>query len=93
MGDFNSPSHIKGEGRDLLLRSGWHDSYDMADDKDSGITVSHAIDGWKERGDIPGMRIDYIWTDRPLRVRTSRTIFNGIFYPVVSDHFGTMIEY
>lgn len=93
MGDFNSPSHIKGEGRDLLLRSGWHDSYDMADDKDSGITVSHAIDGWKERGDIPGMRIDYIWTDRPLRVRTSRTIFNGTFYPVVSDHFGTMIEY
>lgn len=93
MGDFNSPAHVKGEGRDLILHSGWLDSYDMAARKDDGITVSHAIDGWKERGGTPGMRIDYIWTNHPKPVISTRTIFNGAHYPVVSDHFGIIIEY
>lgn len=93
LGDFNSPAHVKGEGRDLILESGWFDSYELAACKDEGITVSHAIDGWKERGELPGMRIDYIWTSRPRRIKSSRTIFNGTYHPVVSDHFGIILEY
>lgn len=93
MGDFNSPAHIRGQGRDYILDSGWLDSYQLAEVKDEGITAGHAIDGWKERGELPGMRIDYIWTSRPVPVRSSRTAFNGALYPVVSDHFGIIAEY
>lgn len=93
MGDFNSPAHVRGEGRDFILDTGWHDSYDLAAERDSGITVSHAIDGWKERGELPGMRIDYIWVNRPIPVKSSRAVFNGIHYPVVSDHYGIIAEY
>lgn len=93
MGDFNSPAHIRGEGRDIILAGGWHDSYDLAVKKDSGITVGHAIDGWKERGGLPGMRIDYIWVSRPVPVKYSRVVFNGSHYPVVSDHYGIIAEY
>lgn len=93
LGDFNSPAHIAGEGTDLIRSSGWFDSYDLALKKDSGITVESAIDGWREQGDIPGMRIDYIWTNRRIKVKSSRTIFNGSSYPVVSDHFGIITEY
>lgn len=93
MGDFNSPSQVHGEGRDLILDSGWLDTYDLASHKDDGITVNHSIDGWKERGELPGMRIDYIWSSHPVPIHSSRTIYNGTHYPVVSDHFGIIIEY
>ena len=93
MGDFNSPAHIRGEGRDLILGSGWLDSYELASERDEGITVSHAIDGWRDRGGLTGMRIDYIWTNCPVPVKSSHTIFNHRQYPAVSDHFGIIIEY
>ena len=93
MGDFNSPAHVAGQGHDLVLASGWFDSYDLAASKDGGITVEHAIDGWREHGEISGMRIDYIWTSRRVPVISSRTIFNGASYPIVSDHFGIITEY
>lgn len=93
MGDFNSPAHVRGQGRDLILESGWFDSYSLSEQKDGEITVSQAIDGWRERGELPGMRIDYIWASRPIKIKTCRTIFNGTDHPVVSDHFGVITEY
>ena len=93
MGDFNSPAHITGQGRDLILASGWFDAYDLAASRDSGVTVANAIDGWREQGEIPGMRIDYIWTSRRVPVISSRTIYDGTSFPVVSDHFGIITEY
>lgn len=93
MGDFNSPAHVRGEGRDLIRGFGWLDSYELARSKDSGITVGHAIDGWREQGDVSGMRIDYIWTSRKVPVRSSRVIFNGSCEPIVSDHYGIIVEY
>ncbi len=92
MGDFNSPSHIPGEGYDLIKKSGWQDSYELAEEKDGGYTVDHSIDGWKDKKEKRAMSIDYIWADRRMPVKCSRVLFDGKCYPVVSDHFGISAE-
>ena len=106
MGDFNSPAGITGEGWDYVRASGWKDTYDLAKEKDGGITVGKVIDGWKERLSdqadeegilggqgqlLEGMRIDYIWCSRKVPILSSQVICNGRNYPVVSDHYGVMI--
>lgn len=93
MGDFNSPAGITGEGWDYVRASGWKDTYDLAKEKDGGITVGKVIDGWKERlKDNAGeMRIDYIWCNEEIDIDKSEVICNGIHDEVVSDHFGVMI--
>lgn len=94
-GDFNSPSDVLGEGYSYVKDSGWQDTYELAKEKDSGITVSGVIDGWRNqnRKEIDeGMRIDYIWCSKKRAVRQSRVVFNGKHYPIVSDHYGMMIE-
>lgn len=94
MGDFNSPAEVRDEGYDMVAQSHWHDSYELAQSKDSGITVGKVIDGWKEKiSSTDGMRIDQIWCSRKTGVKSSEVIFNGKNYPVVSDHYGVMIEY
>lgn len=96
MGDFNAPSGIRGEGYDYVKESGWFDTWEMAKVKDSGITVGKVIDGWRERMEedmvTKGVRLDYIWVNKKLQVKNSRVVFNGEHYPVVSDHFGVVIE-
>ena len=93
MGDFNSPCRREGEGYDYIKQSGWHDTYELAETKDSGITVGKAIDGWRESKDEgSGMRIDYIWCSRNIKVCKSEVICNDVNYPVVSDHYGVMAE-
>ena len=94
MGDFNAPADVRGEGYDLIKRSYWQDTYDLAENKDSGVTVGRAIDGWRDNlGGATGMRIDQIWCNTNAVVTDSRVIFNGAVHPVVSDHFGVMINY
>mgnify|MGYP000647607281 CR=1 FL=1 len=53
LGDFNSEADVRGEGYDLVLRSGWQDTYRLTQERDEGYTVVQAIDGW--RG-CPGRR-------------------------------------
>lgn len=94
MGDFNNPAELRGEGYDLIANGGWIDSYTLAEQRDSGITVARIIDGWERMADgVSGMRIDQIWCSRPVRVRSSRVIFNRTHHPIVSDHYGVIIEY
>ena len=69
----------------------------MAENKDDGITVGQVIDGWHDKVDASsaeaeGMRLDYIWCDKNIKVKTSNVICNGKKYEVVSDHYGVMIE-
>ena len=92
MGDCNSRADIRGEGYDLIRSSGWYDMYEMARMKDQGDTVSGPIDGWKEEGLAPGMRIDYIWCSERVPAAVSRVICNGINGPLVSDHYGLVTE-
>lgn len=93
MGDFNSPAEVRDEGYDMIVRDCWHDSYMLAEHKDSGITVGHVIDGWRDKiHSGTGMRIDHIWCSEKTDVKSSEVLFNRINYPVVSDHYGVMIE-
>lgn len=84
------------EGYDLIKKSGFYDTYELAKEKDSGITVEGIIDGWRDKIENPdtlkGMRIDHIWCKNQCSVRSYHVIFNGQNAPVISDHFGVMIE-
>ena len=91
MGDFNSPAEVREEGYDYVKHSGWLDTWNMAKQKDSGVTVEKKIDGWKECKS-EGMRIDQVWVNQEICVERSSVVFNGINYPVVSDHYGVQVE-
>lgn len=93
MGDFNSPAEVRGEGYDMIKSQGFHDSFALARSKDSGITVEGIIDGWRDRiSDTRGMRIDQIWCSKRADILRSEVIFNGVNRPVISDHYGVIIE-
>lgn len=51
LGDFNSEVDVRGDGYDLILRSGWQDTYRLAQQRDEGYTVVQAIDGWRDAPD------------------------------------------
>lgn len=87
MGDFNGDA--MGQSYNLVTRSGFYDTFNLAKSRDSGYTVTKKIDGWKNG---ESKRIDYIFCNFKAEVTESRTIFNGNHYDVVSDHFGVMIE-
>lgn len=92
MGDFNNCAEIRNEGYDLIKKSGWQDTFEIAREKDDGITVGTVIDGWKDRiTDTNGMRIDFIWTNSENIIERTNVIFNGKNEPVISDHYGVMI--
>lgn len=91
MGDFNNCAEIRNEGYDLIKNSGWQDTFEIAREKDDGITVGTVIDGWKDKiTDTNGMRIDFIWTNSENRIERTNVIFNGKNEPVIS-HYGVMI--
>ncbi len=90
MGDFNNDASIKNEGYSLVCKSGFFDTYNMAENKDEGITVAKEIDGWK--GQSEKKRIDFIFCKKKIPILSSYVIFNGKNHAVVSDHFGVIIE-
>lgn len=95
LGDFNAPDAVCGQSYEYIVACGWIDTYKTAQKKDSGITVPGAIDGWREKFNNKweeGMRLDYIWCSKKKEILSSRVAFNGISEPIVSDHFGVMIE-
>lgn len=93
MGDFNSPSNVKNDGYDLVCSTGWYDMYEFAKNKDNGITVCDNIDGWKDKTiDENGMRIDYIFSNKPIKMKYHNIVFNGINGDIISDHFGIIVE-
>lgn len=90
MGDFNNSGFKRNEGYDYLLEQGLVDTYNLAEAKDSGVTVLGKIAGWDEN--LEEMRLDLILTNSPLRVISSNVIFNGNNKPVISDHYGVEVE-
>lgn len=92
MGDFNGDSSVRNESYDLVARSGWSDSYALAQNRDEGWTVVGAIDGWRDQISEHKKRIDQIWIRDGKRVSESQVIFNGRNRPVISDHFGVLTE-
>src|SRR5699024_1696109 len=62
-----------------------------ARERDAGFTVGGQIDGWRKEKVDP-MRIDFVFAGQPGPTHRSRVIFNGDFYPVISDHYGVLTE-
>ena len=90
MGDFNAPAEVRGESYDCICRAGWHDCWTLAERRSGSATIPGVIDGWRNvRG---GARIDHIWCSRAPQVKQAAVVFDGVHQPVVSDHFGVMIE-
>ncbi|WP_138417273.1 endonuclease/exonuclease/phosphatase family protein [Aquibacillus sediminis] len=89
MGDFNCEASKREEGYDYLLKQGLLDTYQLAEEKDTGITVEGSIAGWAtSKAD---KRIDYIFVNQEIEVNRSNVIFNGDNQPVVSDHYGVEV--
>ena len=89
MGDFNSVSSERGKGYDLMMDKGLFDTYNLAINKDSGITAHTGIDGWS--GEKQEIRIDYILSNKSKDIESSFVIFNGVNEEIVSDHFGIIV--
>lgn len=90
MGDFNTDALSNPQAYQAINDLGLYDSYDLAADKDSGITVEKAIDGWA--GHSQEKRLDYVFLNQERQVQSSRVIFNGDNLPVISDHFGVEVR-
>ncbi|ADC49544.1 endonuclease/exonuclease/phosphatase [Alkalihalophilus pseudofirmus OF4] len=86
MGDFNNHADMRNEGYDYLIQNGFYDTFTLADEKDSGVTVEGKIAGWDQNK--RGIRIDLILTNQKVNVFSSKVIFNGRNRDIVSDHFG-----
>ena len=58
-----------------------------------GITVPDVIDGWRDKVvEKNGMRIDYIFSNKPINIKSHNIIFNGKNEDIISDHFGIIVE-
>ncbi|HGF1449200.1 TPA: endonuclease/exonuclease/phosphatase family protein [Streptococcus suis] len=90
MGDFNTDALSDPQAYQAIKNLGLYDSYDLAVEKDSGITVEKAIDGWA--GHSQEKRLDYVFLNQERQVQSSRVIFNGDNLPVISDHFGVEVN-
>ncbi|OOF87489.1 endonuclease/exonuclease/phosphatase family protein [Rodentibacter ratti] len=90
MGDFNTDAISNQQAYQQIKSLGLLDSYELAEQKDSGITVEKAIDGWRSHSEEK--RLDYIFLNQAKRVLSSQVIFNGKNKPVVSDHFGLEVD-
>ncbi|MEG0289283.1 MAG: endonuclease/exonuclease/phosphatase family protein [Carnobacterium sp.] len=89
MGDFNNPAQATNEGYELVTKE-WFDTFHLAIKRDKGHTVEKNIDGWAENNDK--LRIDFIFTNHPIGVDTSKVFFDGKNNPVISDHYGVSIQ-
>lgn len=90
MGDFNTDAITNPQAYQQIKALGLLDSYEIAEQKDSGITVAKAIDGWHSHSEEK--RLDYIFLNQAKRVLSSQVIFNGKNKPVISDHFGLEVD-
>lgn len=90
MGDFNTDALSDPQAYQAIKNLGLYDSYDLAVEKDSGITVEKAIDGWA--GHSQEKCLDYVFLNQERQVQSSRVIFNGDNLPVISDHFGVEVN-
>ena len=95
LGDFNAPAHRRNQNLDLILSQGWLDTCRLAghpENEPADCTVEDGIDGWEERALGRGMRIDYIFTNHPVSISSSRVIFHPEAYGTVSDHRAVAVE-
>ncbi len=89
MGDFNNNALVRNEGYDYLISNGLIDTYCIAKEKDTGVTVKGAIAGWKNQSE--DKRLDLILSNKDITVTKSNVIFNDINKNIISDHYGVEV--
>ena len=89
LGDFNAPAHIKSEGYSLVNET-FYDVYSLAKERIGSYTVDEEIDGWEDNEEK--LRIDFGFLREESQIETYQVIFNNQKGPIVSDHFGIMID-
>ena len=90
IGDFNSRADERSKGYDLILKNGLYDAYNLAEERDDGVTAYTDIDGWGEK-ESQGIRIDYMLTNKNRKIKSIRAVFNGIKEEKISDHNGILL--
>ena len=93
MGDFNAPAgeeayrHIVWNGEFI---DQWYETNPRHFFEPSHLARAN---GWEHRKEP--RRIDFIFKHirSSLRINEMRLIFNGYFYPIVSDHFGCLARF
>lgn len=86
MGDFNTDYFNQKDDYKKIIEKGLFDTYEMAQIKDTGVTVYKNISGWEDS--LCQKKLDYIFTNKKLNVDESFVIFNGENLPIISDHNG-----
>ncbi|MBU5314970.1 endonuclease/exonuclease/phosphatase family protein [Clostridium bornimense] len=89
MGDFNNNANVRNEGYDYMISKGLKDTFILAKEKDSGVTVKGKIAGWEENK--VDMRLDIIFANKEISVKNSAVVFNGDNEAVISDHYGVEV--
>ena len=89
LGDFNAPAHLRNEGYDLVKRD-YYDIYDLAKERIGSYTVDEEIDGWEDNQEK--LRIDFGFVKHKVSVNSYQVVFNEQNGPIVSDHFGIMVD-
>ena len=87
MGDFNITP--KSNAYEIISKE-YFDTYMIAKEIDNGITVKGEIDGWN--GEKEDKRIDYIFSNKNINIKSSYVIFNGKNENIISDHYGILVE-
>ncbi|MGV2928448.1 endonuclease/exonuclease/phosphatase family protein [Macrococcus capreoli] len=89
MGDFNNPEGT--EGYNFVLQNcDLQDTYVIADVKHGHHTIEKNIAGWEDNDGK--LRIDFIFVSPEFEVTSSKTVFDDVNGPIVSDHYGVEVE-
>ena len=89
MGDFNNPEGTEGYNF-VLDNSDLLDTYTSAEVTHGHHTIEKNIAGWENN--VEKLRIDFIFASSEYKVISSKTVFDGMNAPIVSDHFGVEVE-
>ena len=92
VGDFNAPAGEDGYGRIVGNGEYVDQFYEAHPDRFCEPSFCGQIDGWRHG---PARRVDYVFkrNGSPMQIQSMDVIFNGDFYPIVSDHFGYLARF
>lgn len=89
-GDFNQIAGTIGHELVLNSRLKLKDSFQIAENVIGEATIEGPIDGWNDHNG--SLRIDYVFVSEGLKVKNHTVVFDGVREPLVSDHYGIVVE-
>jgi maltose 6'-phosphate phosphatase len=90
LGDLNNPAGTAGYQLVGNSHLPLQDAFVVAEEMVGEATVEKKIDGWEKNEE--SLRIDYVFVPENWQVRKYEVVFDGRKTPMVSDHFGLLIQ-